>query len=377
MHFLVLSPSWPTSKTIDFVFVEQLCSALADHGHRMTVIAPQSITKCLLRGIPVAPAYSRYSTSQGNTVSLYRPWYISLGNAGRKCFKNSYPRAVKRAFGKLKEKPDVCYGHFWQCIFALFPLAKAAGIPLFGASGEEDVAYYIDRPKKYIEEVKACLNGVVCVSSKNQGECLHLGLVSPEKSVVIPNAVDLSLFRKMDKGSCRKELLLGQDDFIVCFVGQFDSRKGTMRLSAALKQIDDPGIKAFFIGAGSDDPDYPGIVKKGTVPHEVLPLWLNAADVFVLPTENEGCCNAIIEALACGLPVVSTDAPFNYDILNDSNSILVDGRDVNAVSTAICLLRDDKDLRKRLSEGALHTAAGLSITHRAERITEFIQKSLR
>lgn len=52
MHILVCSPSWPTTKTIDFIFVDQLCRAIADLGCKVTVIAPQSVTKCIIRRIP-------------------------------------------------------------------------------------------------------------------------------------------------------------------------------------------------------------------------------------------------------------------------------------------------------------------------------------
>ena len=62
MHICVVSPSYPTSKTIDFIFVDQLCRAFADKGEKITVIAPQSITKCLMRGIPICKKHSYYKT---------------------------------------------------------------------------------------------------------------------------------------------------------------------------------------------------------------------------------------------------------------------------------------------------------------------------
>ena len=258
----------------------------------------------------------------------------------------------------------------------LYPIAKEAGIPLCGASGEEDVAMYVHASKEYKTELCNYLSGVVSVSTKNQQECLSLGLVSPDKSVVIPNAIDQSLFRKLDKAECRQKLGISTDAFVVAFVGQFVPRKGTMRLNEALKKIGDSSIKAVFIGSGTDDPDYDGIIHKGRVSHDDVPIWLNAADVFVLPTENEGCCNAIVEAMACGLPVISTDAPFNYDILNDSNSIMVDCHDVDAIAAAIIKLKKDNALRMKLGEGALTVAKGLSITRRAERIICFMQNQI-
>lgn len=374
MNILVCSPSFPTSKTIDFVFVDQLCRAFANLGHHVTVIAPQSLTKCLMRHIPVAKTHGYYQTAQGNTIELFRPYTISLGNSGIKLFRNSQLNAVKRAFRRVKQKPDVCYGHFWGSIFALYPLAKKTGIPLFGASGEENVNNYVHQPKVFIDEIRDFISGVVSVSTKNQQECFSLGLVTAEKSEVIPNAIDQSLFRKLDKEDCRRRLSVSNDDFVVAFVGQFVPRKGTMRLNDSLKELSDPQIKAVFIGSGNDEPDYKGIIYKGRVSHDDVPVWLNAADVFVLPTENEGCCNAIIEAMACGLPIISTDAPFNYDILNENNSIMVDCHNEEAIASAIKKLKDDNNLRQRLSVGALVTAEKLSITHRAARIVDFMKK---
>lgn len=376
MHILICSPSFPTSKTIDFVFVEQLCRAFADLGHRVTVIAPQSLTKCLVRHIPVAAKHGVYFTSKGNAIELYRPYYITLGSRGVGLVKNSFQNAVNRAFRTIKSKPDVCYGHFWQCIFALYPMAKAAGLPLFGASGEEDVGYYVHKSEDYKKAVREYMGGVVSVSTKNQNECLELNVVDKDKSIVIPNAIDQTLFRKLDKTACRRELGLNADDFIVAFVGQFMPRKGTLRLNEALKKIGDKDIKAVFIGSGLEDPDYEGIVHKGRVNHDDVPKWLNAADVFVLPTLNEGCCNAIIEAMACGLPVISSNLAFNWDVLNEDNSIMIDPNSVDEIADAIVAIKQDDIRRKQMSKMAFKTAEGLSIEKRAERIAEFInQKS--
>lgn len=377
MKICVVSPSFPTSKTIDFVFVDQLCRAFADLGHQVTVIAPQSLTKCLMRHIPVAKTHGYYQTAQGNTIELFRPYTISLGNSGIKLFRSSQQNAIKRTFNRINTKPDVCYGHFWGSIFALYPLAKEAGIPLCGASGEEDVGYYVQKSEDYKKGVREYMSGVISVSTKNQRECFELNLVEKEKSIVIPNAIDQSLFHKIEKEECRKKLGVSDTDFVVAFVGQFVPRKGTMQLNDALKKLNDQHVKAVFIGSGSDDPNYEGIIHKGRVNHDNVPVWLNAADVFVLPTENEGCCNAIVEAMACGLPIISTDAPFNYDILNESNSIMVDCHNVDAIAAAIKKLKDDKELRLKLSEGALAVAEGLSIKKRAERIIEFMVKQIK
>lgn len=84
--------------------------------------------------------------------------------------------------------------------------------------------------------------------------------------------------------------------------------------------------------------------------------YLNAADFFVLPTLAEGCCNAIIEALACGLPVISSNLPFNDDILDENNSIKINPMDIQALRESMTMLIEDELLRNRLSDGALRQA---------------------
>ena len=115
-----------------------------------------------------------------------------------------------------------------------------------------------------------------------------------------------------------------------------------LRLSKALNNLNDPSIKAMFIGAGPQVPDYKQIIHQGIVDHSVLPDYLNCADVFVLPTINEGCSNSIIEAMACGLPIISSDMSFNHDILDDKNSLLIDPRNIGEIAKAIRMIKTSK-----------------------------------
>lgn len=377
MHICVVSPSYPTSKTIDFIFVDQLCRAFADRGEKVTIIAPQSLTKCLFRNIPISKRHSCFRTDKGNIIEIYRPYTLTFGNSRLgKLFKNSFENAVVRTAKKIKDKPDVFYGHFWQSIKAISLFAKENNIPLFGASGEENVELYAKYTNEEKQLLSQCIKGIINVSTKNRNECLELNLISEANSIVIPNAINLSLFKHQDKNICRNKLGIKEDDFVVAFVGQFVVRKGTLRLNEALKNIDDKSIKAIFIGTGNEDPDYDGIIYKGKVDHDDLPLYLSASDIFVLPTDNEGCCNAIIEAMACGLPIISTDKPFNHDILNKENSILIDCYNINQIAESIELLKRDYDKRKKMSQCAINTAEGLSIDKRAEKIIDYINSKI-
>jgi glycosyltransferase involved in cell wall biosynthesis len=111
---------------------------------------------------------------------------------------------------------------------------------------------------------------------------------------------------------------------------------------------------------------------KGPLRHEAIPNYLNASDVFVLPTLREGCCNAIVEAMSCGLPIISSNLSFNLDVLDNTNSILIDPNDIDAIAVAIKKLRDDKELRRQMSEASLKKAKELNIYQRAKDIISFI-----
>lgn len=132
-------------------------------------------------------------------------------------------------------------------------------------------------------------------------------------------------------------------------------------------------VFSIFVGEEGDcKPSCENILYCGKVKHEELPFYLNAADAFVLPTLKEGCCNAIVEAMACGLPIISSDMDFNDGLLDERNAIRVDPMDVEALAQAIVRLRDDEMLRRQMGAESLRRAQSLRIADRAAAILQFI-----
>lgn len=80
--------------------------------------------------------------------------------------------------------------------------------------------------------------------------------------------------------------------------------------------------------------------------------------------------------MACGLPVISSDLPFNWDVLNKGNSIMVNPNSINEIRDAIVEMRDNNVKRMQLSQGALVSVQDLTIENRAQAIVEFINSRI-
>lgn len=369
----IITDDYPSKRRpTTFVFIEQLVNAFLDleKDLKISIIAPQSLTKCMIRRIPILPRKQVYNT-ETNQYNVYRPYSLSFGN-GRpflyRLFSRFNQRGVDRCLCEIK--PSIIYGHFWVSAYKGYGYARKKAVPIFVATGESVIRFRANT--KHKQDFCDYVNGVVCVSSKNQQESIELGLTTKTKCIVIPNAVNPKLFHRMNKMECRRQLGFPLDIFIVIYVGWFNERKGISRLIQALKTIDGKPVYSIFIG-GNTILDIPNVLFSGRVVHDKLPIYLNAADVFVLPTLHEGCCNAIIEALACGLPIISSNLPFNKDILNEKNSILVDPANTQQLASAIKELRDQEEIRLKMSADILNNEHLLAISHRARLILQFME----
>lgn len=387
MNIVIVSDDFPEKNHQSNVFVEQLVIALSDLGVNVSVIAPQSLTKRMFRGTMKLSQYKSYQTKGGNTYDVYRPLYISAGTVGplQRFYFWSLRKSVEMVLNKIGHNNiDVMYGHFWHNANTMVNFSLKYNKPLFVACGESGKAIVelidILKPSEKQKLIKA-VKGVISVSSENKNRVLKNGLATMDKIEVIPNAVDKKVFYPRDPIKLREKFGIKDSDFVISFVGGFTVRKGSSRLSDAITLLNDPSVKTFFIvsRALSYDkciPNCSGILYMDSVPHDLIPEYLSASDVFVLPTLNEGCCNAIVEALSCGVPVISSNLPFNDDILDETCSVRIDPSNVEEIKNAIMLLKNDETLRLKLAMGALEKSESLSIETRAQKILEFIHSKI-
>lgn len=376
MNICILASGYPTKKRSEAIFVAKLADEFAELGHNVTFIAPQSITNILYHEGVFSSTSFVHKTRNGKCVNVYRPYTVSFGNSflGRKTnafFRQFAIRQIVKKMGDI----DVYYAHFWSQGHSLYNVIKDTKKPLFVATGESKISYR--NPKDGFAEY---VSGVICVSTKNKEESIRLGLTVGDKCVVLPNAIDNSVFYKKDKKECRAKLGIPQDSFVVANVGTICHRKGQSRIAEAINKLKDQGIYSFFLGRKENldiSLDCPNIIHVGFVPHNVIPDYLNAADVYVFPSLAEGCSNSIVEAMSCGLPIISSDLPFNYDILDDKNSILVDPQNIDQIASAIAELKNDHQKLSAMSVDSLSKAESLTLPVRAQNIMKFISSIIK
>ena len=190
--------------------------------------------------------------------------------------------------------------------------------------------------------------------------------VSASDILLAPNAVDLSRFRPRDRIEMRRKHGLPMDASILSFTGHFIERKGPQRVLRAMEAI--PNLYGIFLGDGPQCPRGNRVLHAGRVPNAEVGEWLCASDFFVLPTVAEGSPNAVIEAMACGLPIISSDIPSLRETVDARSAILVDPIDEGALAKAMSLLVMDRDRRERMAIAALEIGSNRAIGERANHI---------
>lgn len=384
MEFCIVASNYRTEKRQVHVFLDNVVTRFVDRGIRCNVIAPQSIVRYLFKKNDRREIVSKRKTANGNEYIVYSPIYfvypaiLVAGVHFSDFTKRSYTNAVIRTYKKYKMNADAVYSHFVQAGIAAVRLAQKIGKPSYIANGEADTIgslKYVSN--QIIDETLQNVTGIISVSTKNKDEIkelCHNNNRIMSKVIIIPNAVDQAKFHVLNKIECRKQLGWPLDAFIVSFTGSFIERKGARRLSKALDRID--GAYGVFVGRGDVGPTCKNILLSGRVENSKIPYILNASDVFCLPTLAEGCSNAIVEAVACGVPVVSSDLPFNYDILDDSCSILIDPMDEEQIYHAILKIRNNPEYLEKLHKGCIEKSKTLSIEYRVDRILDFMNVKL-
>ncbi len=163
----------------------------------------------------------------------------------------------------------------------------------------------------------------------------------------IVNGFNTSIFAPGDQAQARRELGVPSLDRLVVYVGRFVEAKGLRELIEATQRLAarDPQFKLVLIGDGVMKDQLHQLIQvsglaqrvqvPGGLPPEEVARWIRASDVLTLPSWSEGYPNVVVEALACGRPVVATDVGGTREIVNADNGILTAPKDVDGLVDAL------------------------------------------
>ena len=207
---------------------------------------------------------------------------------------------------------------------------------------------------------------IICGSQFVADALRHEG-VEPERTRVVPYGIDLQVFKTTPRHN--------EATFRVLFVGEIGLRKGVPYLLEALRALDQPGrIQAKLVG--------PVVLQReplsrygrwcevvGSVSRQEIPDFYRWADVLVLPSLCEGSATVTYEAMACGLPIITT--PASGSLVRDGvDGFIVPAGDAEGLRSRIALLHDDLQLRSQMSAAAVERCQEVSIEAYGERLLE-------
>ncbi|MEF7616865.1 glycosyltransferase [Aquincola sp. MAHUQ-54] len=238
-------------------------------------------------------------------------------------------RALKRA-GRL----DLIDAHFgYPDGYAATLLGRWLGVPVCITLRGTETRHAKDLAlAPLLRQALLRADRVFAVSASLAAVAHGLG-VPAERVQVVGNGVDLDKFTPQPQPSARQRLGLPEGVPVLVTVGGLVERKGFHRVMACLPALRRrfPGLVYLVVGGPSLEGDWTARLHKlsdelglgetvrflGPLPPQALSAVLSAADVFVLATRNEGWANVLLEAMACGLPVVTTDVGGNKEVVSD------------------------------------------------------------
>lgn len=186
--------------------------------------------------------------------------------------------------------------------------------------------------------------------------------ITPEKIITIYNPVPVErIIEKCKEDVCHQFLKQYKEIKVIVSIGRLESQKRFDRLLRAfslVKQIEQ-NVCLIILGEGPLKEELKSLAEqlkiKGSVDFVGFKMnpyaWMARADIFVLSSDYEGFPNVILEAMACGIPVISTDCPFgpNEIITDGRNGILVPMSNERVLANAMISLLQNKGMRERLA----------------------------
>ena len=216
---------------------------------------------------------------------------------------------------------------------------------------------------------------VIFENQEDRDIFIHRNFLKAEQThLIMGTGVDVDKFHPGPKAN---------DVPVVLFSSRLLITKGFLEFTEAARILKEKGLKARFAVAGTTDPGNPASLLDEQIDawkqsdllewwgwQDDMPAALAQADIFCLPSYREGVPNALLEAAACGLPIVTTDAPGCRDVVTDNvNGLLVPIQNAKALADALEILIISEDIRSRMGAAGRKIAVEQFSTSKVNRET--------
>jgi glycosyltransferase involved in cell wall biosynthesis len=318
LRVLSIATLFPDAARPNFgLFVEKSLRALAAQpGIALTIVAPV--------GLPPFPLslHKRYRALRSlprnevwNGLTVLRPRFTLIPRVGARFNPAKVARAALSAVrGQSFDVIDAQF--FYPDGPAAMRVADALGLPFSAKARGADISHFGHTPATRSQVIEAGKKaaGLLAVSEAMRGDMAVIG-IDPAKVAVHYTGIDTARFHPGDRAAARAALGIDASPAILT-VGALIERKGQALVIEALPAL--PDVDYWLAGAGDEEGRYRALAQKlgvatrvhfmGPVANADLPQLYRAADLVVMPSVSEGLANAWVEALACGTPIVISDA---------------------------------------------------------------------
>lgn len=371
-------------------FVLELCRALAQAGERVVVVAPHG------PGLPTHEV--------AGAVEVRRFRYLP-GRLERMAYGSGIPTNLRCSWGARLQVPFFLLGYWWwalrctrrccllHCHWTISGLVgylatRLRRCPLVLSVRGSDVHLLGGRAGRWLNRfVCQRMDAVLAVSQDIADRLVESG-VDRGRVHVVPNGVD-ARFCPGDRLAARRRLELPEGAFLVLFVGLLVPVKGVELLVDAFRRGLPENARCVLVGDGSLEPHLRSLANEeglgerlvfaGRRPSGEIPTWMQAADLLVLPSLSEGRPNVVLEAQACGIPVIATRVGGTPELIGDGETgVLIEPGDVEMLAHAIERLAADAGLRARMGAAARKRveSSGLTWAATAGKVREVYRQVL-
>jgi len=322
------------------IFVKQRMFTVAEMCE-LKVVAPVSWYKFLASNFRIS------SKEIQKGIKVYHPHFFYIPRFFKSLDGFFFFLSVCNCVQKIKRhfKFDLIDAHFaYPDGFGAVLLSKVLKKPVVVTlRGTVERLKYHPIIRKQIKWTLKNATNIIAVSDSLKRRAIELGIPG-DKITVIRNGIDAKKFHPIDKLEARKKLGLPIGKKIILSVGGLVERKGFHHVIDILPDVtkEIPNLYYVIVGGKTVEGDMTDLLKRkikdlklnpyvmlaGPKPHNELIFWYNAADVFCLYSSKEGCPNVILEALACGTPVVASKVGGAPEIIiNEDLGFLVDNKE--------------------------------------------------